>query len=85
MGIYEKQVSKRLERFLDNHLEYEDIGGPESGPKLSCSYGGPEWAMRLWEIGNNVKEYLFYVEYSNHFWTEEYDNAIWESNLEASV
>lgn len=46
-GYEERKISNRLNNFIEDHLEYQDIGGPESGPRLVADYIGPEWAMRL--------------------------------------
>lgn len=62
MAIYQEQVSKRLEDFLDNHVSYEDIGDAENGPKLTTEYNGPEWAMDLYSMtmDTNLYCYMFY-------------------------
>lgn len=40
-------ISKRLDNFINNHLDYEDVGDPENGPKLDSWYEGPNWAIDL--------------------------------------
>lgn len=40
-------LAKRLDRFIDKHMVFEDIGDPENGPELSSEYTGPGWALDL--------------------------------------
>ncbi len=38
-------VAKRLDNFVADHMQYEDIGDAENGPHLVSDYVGPEWAI----------------------------------------
>lgn len=40
---HNRHASRRLINFIENHKHYEDIGGPESGPHLTCCYNHPDW------------------------------------------
>jgi len=40
-------ISDRLNRFIENHFTYEDIGDAENGPELDYWYNGPDWAIDL--------------------------------------
>ena len=48
----DRNVSKRLEDFLENHLTYEDIGDPENGPLIAGYYEGPQWAVDAFDRAN---------------------------------
>lgn len=68
--MYQFEVSQRLCEFMDHFAEYEDIGGPESGPKVVISgYSGPEWALELYSAATDPDQYMFDVVYSNNFYS----------------
>lgn len=63
IGAY-KELSKRLDNFIDNHQEYWDDGDPENGPHLASQYNGPEWAERIAIIcEDGINYWLFYCEF----------------------
>jgi len=62
----DRNVSKRLEDFLDNHLEYQDIGDAENGPLLDSFYVGPQWAIDAADRANG--DYM--PEWANFFMGE---------------
>jgi len=67
MGIYERQLSKRLLDFIEDNCSYEDVGNGETGPILNIDYLGPAWATYLQFVVLNVME-TNVVEWNNFFW-----------------
>jgi hypothetical protein len=69
--IYEDQISDRLNNFLVNHSNYEDIGDTESGPELTAHYAGPQWAIDLANCALDWADYQFMVAYANFMEDEQ--------------
>ena len=74
--MYSKEISARLDRFIGNHMDYEDIGGPENGPHLVADYNGPGWAMDLQYMVMNPTEYATWgTDIINHqFWYDWFED-----------
>lgn len=58
-----KRIAKRLQKFIDNHVEYYDDGGPESGPHVASYYDGPDWAIDLVNITVDPEWHRFSAAY----------------------
>lgn len=70
------EISKRLNNFIDDHLDYEDLGCPESGPKLTPYYNGPEWAITLMSKTIDPEGYAMNCYYEWEFDPMWYDMEV---------
>lgn len=65
MAIYEKQISKRLENFLDDHTRWYDDGDAENGPHVASELDIPDWADDLVTVVMDPGFYMFTVYMAN--------------------